>query len=39
MKPRTKAEAGEAERKFPHVAFAAPPSGSADYVAEVLPAE
>ena len=35
LQPRTKAEAGD--ECFPHVVFAAPPSGSPDYVAEVLP--
>ncbi len=33
LQPRTKAEAGD--RKFPFVAFCAPPSGSEDYAEEV----
>lgn len=35
IEPCVKAEASE--RRFPYVAFSAPPSGSDDYVAEVRP--
>ena len=39
LQPRVKTGAGDDDERFPHVVFAAPPSGSADYVAEVPPAE